>query len=171
MTGGKTNHYTTADLFRSSRSRSLCLRLTKRYCAGTIASRCKCKRDATKQSTQADRLILQWPCGLMDKALVFGTKDCRFKSCQGHSVLGCFAPRTRARGWGAVPFSCAVWVLPAPPQSAKPPWAKRIGTLRSTSACSVAVSYKPPMLVTRARLPACAYFFAGCGRLQRAAGD
>ena len=26
----------------------------------------------------------QWPCGLMDKALVFGTKDCRFESCQGH---------------------------------------------------------------------------------------
>ena len=25
-----------------------------------------------------------WPCGLMDKALVFGTKDCRFESCQGH---------------------------------------------------------------------------------------
>ena len=24
-----------------------------------------------------------WPCGLMDKALVFGTKDCRFESCQG----------------------------------------------------------------------------------------
>ena len=24
------------------------------------------------------------PCGLMDKALVFGTKDCRFESCQGH---------------------------------------------------------------------------------------
>ena len=23
------------------------------------------------------------PCGLMDKALVFGTKDCRFESCQG----------------------------------------------------------------------------------------
>ena len=23
-------------------------------------------------------------CGLMDKALVFGTKDCRFESCQGH---------------------------------------------------------------------------------------
>ena len=35
------------------------------------------------------------PCGLMDKALVFGTKDCRFESCQGHSVVttpsaGCF---------------------------------------------------------------------------------
>ena len=27
---------------------------------------------------------LAWPCGLMDKALVFGTKDCRFESCQGH---------------------------------------------------------------------------------------
>ena len=27
----------------------------------------------------------------------------------------------------------------------------------TSSACSVAVSYKPPMLVTRARLPACAY--------------
>jgi hypothetical protein len=22
-----------------------------------------------------------WPYGLMDKALVFGTKDCRFESC------------------------------------------------------------------------------------------
>ena len=28
-------------------------------------------------------LLNQWPCGLMDKALVFGTKDCRFESCQG----------------------------------------------------------------------------------------
>ena len=27
---------------------------------------------------------MHWPCGLMDKALVFGTKDCRFESCQGH---------------------------------------------------------------------------------------
>ena len=27
------------------------------------------------------------PCGLMDKALVFGTKDCRFESCQGHWVF------------------------------------------------------------------------------------
>ena len=27
----------------------------------------------------------QRPCGLMDKALVFGTKDCRFESCQGHA--------------------------------------------------------------------------------------
>ena len=28
------------------------------------------------------------PCGLMDKALVFGTKDCRFESCQGHRCQG-----------------------------------------------------------------------------------
>ena len=27
-----------------------------------------------------------WPCGLMDKALVFGTKDCRLQSCQGQLV-------------------------------------------------------------------------------------
>ena len=27
----------------------------------------------------------QGPCGLMDKALIFGTKDCRFESCQGHT--------------------------------------------------------------------------------------
>ena len=42
----------------------------------------------------------QWfrdrPCGLMDKALVFGTKDCRFESCQGHALRAgpagsCFA--------------------------------------------------------------------------------
>ena len=24
----------------------------------------------------------RWSCGLMDKALVFGTKDCRLESCQ-----------------------------------------------------------------------------------------
>ena len=27
-----------------------------------------------------------WPCGLMDKALVFGAKDCRLESCQGQLV-------------------------------------------------------------------------------------
>ena len=31
-----------------------------------------------------------WPCGLMDKALVFGTKDCRFESCQGHCMFCLF---------------------------------------------------------------------------------
>ena len=30
---------------------------------------------------------INWPCGLMDKALVFGTKDCRFESCQGQVLL------------------------------------------------------------------------------------
>ena len=31
--------------------------------------------------------------------------------------------------------------------------------LKQLSACSVTASYKPPMLVTRVRLPACAYLF------------
>ena len=34
------------------------------------------------------QIRLARPCGLMDKALVFGTKDCRFESCQGHCVPG-----------------------------------------------------------------------------------
>ena len=32
-----------------------------------------------------------WPCGLMDKALVFGSKDCRPESCQGHACA-CVGP-------------------------------------------------------------------------------
>ena len=42
-----------------------------------------------------------WPCGLMDKALVFGTKDCRFESCQGH-IFG-------AANWISV--GCAVLAI------------------------------------------------------------
>ena len=39
-----------------------------------------------------------WPCGLMDKALVFGTKDCRFESCQGHECVdACGATREFAK--------------------------------------------------------------------------
>ena len=34
-----------------------------------------------------DSGVTTGPCGLMDKALVFGTKDCRFESCQGHLCL------------------------------------------------------------------------------------
>ena len=44
------------------------------------------KSTTPRRSTLADRggnSVWQWPCGLMDKALVFGTKDCRFESCQG----------------------------------------------------------------------------------------
>ena len=36
------------------------------------------------------------------------------------------------------------------------------GTQNHQGACSVAASYKPPMLVTRVRLPACAYFPCAC---------
>ena len=31
--------------------------------------------------------INMWSCGLMDKAMVFGTKDCRLESCQDQPVL------------------------------------------------------------------------------------
>ena len=43
-------------------------------------------KGAPQRSTLSNRgrnSAWQWPCGLMDKALVFGTKDCRFESCQG----------------------------------------------------------------------------------------
>ena len=42
--------------------------------------RCVSKDDAVT----GEQFELARPCGLMDKALVFGTKDCRFDSCQGH---------------------------------------------------------------------------------------
>ena len=32
------------------------------------------------------REFCQWPCGLLDKAVVFGTKDCRLEFCQGHDA-------------------------------------------------------------------------------------
>ena len=38
----------------------------------------------------------------MDKALVFGTKDCRFESCQGHLSLCCMRPGVVARQHAAV---------------------------------------------------------------------
>ena len=40
------------------------------------------------------RLFTRRPCGLMDKALVFGTKDCRFESCQGHLFACVYATCT-----------------------------------------------------------------------------
>jgi hypothetical protein len=41
-----------------------------------------------------DRQENKRPCGLMDKALVLGTKDCRFESCQGHipNLVLCIEP-------------------------------------------------------------------------------
>ena len=40
--------------------------------------------DAVQSLGRGFRTHSTRPCGLMDKALVFGTKDCRFESCQGH---------------------------------------------------------------------------------------
>ena len=39
-------------------------------------------------SSQRDSVEMMYkrPCGLMDKALIFGTKDCRFESCQGQQL-------------------------------------------------------------------------------------
>ena len=41
-----------------------------------------------------------WPCGLVDKALVLGTKDCRFESCQGQL----FQKILNLLGEGVTPF-------------------------------------------------------------------
>jgi hypothetical protein len=47
------------------------------------------------------------PCGLMDKASVFGTEDCRFESCQGHF---CLLTSVRLRHLIRVPLHCqALW--------------------------------------------------------------
>ncbi len=40
--------------------------------------------------------MYQWPCGLMDKAPVFGSGDRRFESCQGRSFSSWFVVRTNA---------------------------------------------------------------------------
>ena len=64
--------------------------------------RCKCShlRGATL-SRKGGHSACQWPCGLMDKALVFGTKDCRFESCQGQ-----FSPRASFRSRWVARLHC-----------------------------------------------------------------
>ena len=47
-------------------------------------------------------LSCKWPCGLMDKALVFGTKDCRFESCQDQGVDSLFAADAACTDVGAL---------------------------------------------------------------------
>ena len=51
-----------------------------------IAGRLKLDRHARPLAKHVSCTVcrasfLKWSCGLMDKALVFGTKDCRFESC------------------------------------------------------------------------------------------
>ena len=48
-------------------------------------------------------MLIVWPCGLMDKVLVFGTKDCRFESCQGH-FAGHVASRSRLASFALMFF-------------------------------------------------------------------
>ena len=49
-----------------------------------------------------------WPCGLMDKALGLGTKDCRFESCQGQ-----FASQRPIMCVACVPVMCLYVAVPA----------------------------------------------------------
>ena len=69
---------------------------------------------------------MQRPCGLMDKALVFGTKDCRFESCQGHLFA-----------FPSVPGRQVAWSAPSVGQSPTahplglPPVAERSGAVVS----------------------------------------
>ena len=76
---------------------------------------------------------LQGPCGLMYKALVFGAKDCRLESCQGHTSM------TTAQRWSVRCLSgkrqglrgCrACTPLPAGPRSPRPPFEGACGLRR-----------------------------------------
>ena len=51
-------------------------------------------------------MATRWPCGLMDKALVFGTKDCRFESCQGQASPRVVALWARAKAGAALVCVC-----------------------------------------------------------------
>jgi hypothetical protein len=59
------------------------------------------------------------PCGLMDKALIFGTKDCRFESCQGHSVLATRSSDDVVLIW---PFELPSWPFRLMYVSLRPTW-------------------------------------------------
>ena len=56
--------------------------------ADVFAQQARLGRPCHHQQAYRNLLLLvhQRPCGLMDKALVLGTKDCRLESCQGHDV-------------------------------------------------------------------------------------
>ena len=56
----------------------------------------KQKMAVKHQVADADAEITR-PCGLMDKALVFGTKDCRFESCQGQMHIRAMPQTSSAR--------------------------------------------------------------------------
>ncbi len=48
-----------------------------------------------KNKKTTSRLIVNWPCGLMDKAPDFGSGDCRFESCQGHIFFSSIKKQTK----------------------------------------------------------------------------
>ena len=69
-------------------------------------------------------------------------------------------------GGGVYLILCSVllsrWLAFCSPQIIIVHLARVGGRSNGMSTCSVAASYKPPMLVTRARLPACAVFWPYC---------
>ena len=78
-----------------------------------------------------------WSCGLMDKALVFGTKDCRLESCQDQPVcaVSCLLlPRAISRLFAPVrshaKFTWCVWfsghMLACLLASSRPQWRPKI---------------------------------------------
>lgn len=64
-----------------SRSRSR----GRRQPARSLAAAARQQASLQPQCWGREAKSAMWPCGLMDKALVLGTKDCRFESCQGQA--------------------------------------------------------------------------------------
>ena len=69
-----------ADLQSAALATELCTHVALQLGSRNPNARLPRRRSASRPLPFVTR-----PCGLMDKALVFGTKDCRFESCQGHT--------------------------------------------------------------------------------------
>ena len=68
-----------------------CLSRSSRSSHAAAASRAAASTQCGEGSSKIFLIdmITMRSCGLMDKALVFGTKDCRFESCQDHIFFCC----------------------------------------------------------------------------------
>ena len=86
--------------------------ITRTACARPWARPQRVQSHAGSYGFEADMIVTEnqdmWPCGLMDKALVFGTKDCRFESFQGQAL------HEYATLGSAMPSSCPPLPLRVP---------------------------------------------------------
>ena len=57
----------------------------QQVCTWPVLSQCAFLSATCRSAINGMVHAARRPCGLMDKALFFGTKDCRFESCQGHA--------------------------------------------------------------------------------------